>query len=349
MSEERTEAPTPKRREEVRKRGQTSRSHDLTGAVVLLAGLYGLKLIVTSLHGQLTGLVVGSILSVGTLDPTARPSGGMAGLEVVIKVLPPFFGLLALAALASTMLQGGFTFAPNLLAPKAERVNPIAGFKRIVSAQGLVQGAKTLLKFAVVALVGFLVIRGRLPELARLGALDLMPAVGMLLDLVWELLFKSAIALLLVGVADWLWERRRFLQSLRMTKQEVKEEFRQQEGDPNVRAQVRRKRDQMHQQMMKNVRTADVVITNPTHIAVALKYDPVTMAAPVVVAKGQDFLAQRIKEVAAEAGIPLMENKPLARSLYKLVAVGGMIPVELYLAVAEVLAFVFRLRAERTS
>jgi flagellar biosynthetic protein FlhB len=347
VSEERTEAPTPKKREEVRKKGQTSRSQDLTGAVVLLAGLYGLKLIAMALHGQLTGLLVGSILSVGTIDPTARPSGGMAGLDVVMKVMPPFFGLLAVAALASTVLQGGFTFAPNLLAPKSERINPFAGFKRLVSMQGLVQGGKTLVKFAAVALTSYLVIRGRLPELSRLGALDLMSAIGMLLDLVWELLFKSVIALLLVGIADWLWERRRFLNSIRMTKQEVKEEFRQQEGDPNVRAQIRRKRDQMHQQMMKNVGTADVVVTNPTHIAVALKYDPVTMAAPIVIAKGQDFLAQRIKEAAAEARIPAMENKPLARALYKLVPIGGMIPAELYLAVAEVLAFVFRLRGER--
>jgi flagellar biosynthesis protein FlhB len=346
MAEERTEAATPKRREEVRKRGQTARSQDLTGAVVLLAGLYALKTLAGTLKDQLSGLLVTNLLALGDLDKNAPPSTATSGLGAMVAVLPPLLGALALAAILASVIQGGSTFAPGLLSPKSERVNPIAGTKRILSIQSLIQLAKSLAKFGIVALVATIVIRGHLSEIAGLGALDLMPAASVIVGLIWEIAFKSALAMLLLGILDWLWERRRFLNSIRMTKQEVKEEYRQSEGDPHVRAQLKNKRHQFLQQMMKDVRTADVVITNPTHFAVALKYDPDSMGAPRVIAKGQDYLALRLREAAKEARVPVLENKPLARALYKLVPVGKEIPPELFVAVAEVLAFVFRLKRE---
>jgi flagellar biosynthetic protein FlhB len=347
MAEERTEAPTPKRRAEARKRGQTSRSQDLTTAAVLLAGLYGLKMAAGAVKGQISALLVGNILAVGALDRTGPVNTGTNVLTALLGILPPLLGIMAFAALTTSVLQGGFTFAPGLLSPKSERVNPIAGTKRIFSTQGLMHFGKSLAKFAAVGLVAMTVIRGRLDDLAGLGALDLVPALTLLVDLVWQVALRSALALLALGILDWLWERRRFLQSLRMTKKEVEEENRQSEGDPHVRAKLRSKRQQFLLQMMKDVRTADVVVTNPTHFAVALKYDQATMAAPTVIAKGQDFLALRIREAAAEARVPVMENPPLARALYKLVPVGREIPSQLYVAVAEVLAFVYRLKRER--
>lgn len=349
MAEDRTEAPTPKRREEARKRGQTARSQDLTTAIVLLAGLYAIKMLAGAVKAQLSGLLVGNILAVGALDRSGPPSTGTNVLGVLGQILPPLLGVLAVAGVAASALQGGFTFAPGLLSPKWERVNPTAGLKRICSTQGLMQLGKTLAKFAVVALTATMVIRGRQDEIAALGALDLLPALSRLLDLLWDVLLKSTLAILVLGIADWLWERRRFLNSIRMTKKEVAEEHRQSEGDPHVRAQLRGKRRQFLQQMMKDVKTADVVVTNPTHFAVALRYDPATMAAPIVIAKGQDFLALRIRAAAAEARVPVLENPPLARALYRLVPVGREVPAELYVAVAEVLAFVFRLKAERTA
>jgi flagellar biosynthetic protein FlhB len=344
MAEERTEAATPKRREEVRKRGQTARSQDLTTAIVLLAGLYGIKILAGTLRGRLSDLLVGNILAVGAVDKSAPPTMGSNVLGTLVAILPPMLGLMAFAAVAASVLQGGSTFAPGLLSPKSERVNPIAGMKRIISTQGLMQLAKSLAKFLIVGLVATSVLRGHLGEVAGLGSLDLMSSVSMLLNLIWELVLKSSLALLALAILDWLWQRKQFLNSIRMTKQEVKEEYRQSEGDPHVRAQIKSKRQQFLQQMMKDVTTADVVVTNPTHFAVALKYDSETMAAPRVIAKGVDFLALRLRDAAREAGVPVLENRPLARALYKLVPVGKEIPAQLYVAVAEVLAFVFRLK-----
>jgi flagellar biosynthetic protein FlhB len=345
MAEERTEAPTPKRREEVRKRGQTARSQDLTTAIVLLAGLYTLKLTAGLTLDRLSALLVGHILAVGALDKTAAP--GTSVLGALAAILPPLLGMLAFAAVAASVLQGGFMFVPGLLTPKWERVNPIAGTKRIFSTQGLLLLLKTLAKFLIVATVATSVIRAHRAELAALGATELTPALALLLNLTWELLLKSALAMLALAILDWLWERRRFLQSVRMTKREVQEELRQSEGDPHVRAQQKSRRMRFLQQMMRDVRKADVVVTNPTHYAVALKYDPATMAAPIVLAKGQDYLALKIRQLAVDAHVPVVENKPLAKALYQMVPVGKEIPPELYVAVAEVLAFVFRLRRER--
>ena len=344
MAGERTEAPTPRRREEARKQGQTSRSQDLTAAAVLLAGLYGIKILAGTLKDRLSALLVGNILAVGEVDKTAVPSTGMNVLGILVDILPPLLGVMALAALVTSVIQGGFMFVPGLLTPKLERVNPISGTKKILSKQGLIRLGKSFAKLLAVGLTGWMVIRGHLEELAGLGALDLVPAISLLMGLVWELLFKSTMALLGLGILDWLWERRRFLNSIRMSKEEIKEENRQSEGDPHVRGQIRSRRMQFLQQMMKDVPRADVVVTNPTHFAVALKYNPEEATAPMVLAKGQDYLALRIRELARESGVPVLENPPLARALYKLTPVGREIPPELYVAVAEVLAFVFRLK-----
>ncbi len=347
MAEERTEAPTPKRREEVRKRGQTARSQDLTTAIVLLAGLYTIKILAAGVLDRLSGLLVGNILAVGVLDKSAAPSGGTSVIGTLIAILPPLLGVLAVAAVVASGLQGGFIFVPGLLTPKSERVNPLAGTKRILSIQGLLTAGKALAKFAIIALVATTVIRSHLADLAAIGAVELMPAARLMMGLIWEVLFKSAMAMLALAILDWLWERRRFLNSIRMTKKEIADEAKQSDGDPHIRAQMRSKRQQFLQQMMKDVRRADVVVTNPTHFAVAIQYNPESMAAPIVLAKGQDFLALRIREVAAAARVPVMENPPLARALYKLVKVGHPIPPHLYVAVAEVLAFVYRLKGRR--
>jgi flagellar biosynthetic protein FlhB len=347
MAEEKTEQATPKRRAEVRKRGQTSRSPDMTTAAVLMAGLYGLKILAGSVQAKLTLLLTGSLAAVGTVDKNADLNPGMSVVGVLGGILPPLLGILAIAAVGASVLQGGFLFVPGLLSPKFDRVNPGAGLKRILSVQGLSQLVKSLAKIGAVGLVVWITLRSHQAELAALGALDLRQATSRLVSLIWEVAFRSALAMLAIGAMDWLWQRRRFLQSIKMTKKEVEEENRQSEGDPHVRAQQKGKRQQFFLKMMQSVKTADVVVTNPTHFAVALKYDPTAMSAPIVVAKGADHLALRIRELAKEAGVPVMENPPLARALYRLVKVNFPIPAELYVAVAEVLAFVFRLKAER--
>jgi flagellar biosynthetic protein FlhB len=340
---ERTEAATPKRRREVRKRGQTARSADLTGAAALLAGLYAIKLVAGGIEGRLSGFVQSSFLLAGNAPRTGSLPSPAAVFGLVLDILPPLAGALVLTALGLSIVQGGFIFAPGLLVPKFERVNPLAGARRLFSAQGALQFGKTLARFAIVALVTGMTIRSHAQDLAQAGTLELAAGVRLLLTLLWEILLKAALAMCVLGMADWLWQRRRFLQSIRMTRQEVKEEYRQSEGDPQIRAQIRRRRMEFMQQMIAATRKADVVVTNPTHVAVALKYDEMTMAAPIVVAKGQEYLAQTIREVARESGVPVLSNPPLARALYRSVPVGRPIPPELYVAVAEVLAFVYRL------
>lgn len=346
MAEDRSEDPTPKRREESRKRGQTARSQDLTSAVVLLAGLYGIKILAGGLKDRLSALLVGNLLAIGApVDPdSAALNAGTSAIGTLVDTLPPLLGMLVAAALAVSVLQGGFMFVPGLLTPKLERVNLIAGTKKILSMQGLIRLGQSLAKLAVIAGITAMTIHSHLEELAGLGTVDLMTAVSRLLSLIWEVLFRGALALLGLAILDWVMQRRRHLQSIRMTKKEVTDENRQSEGDPHVRAQLRGKRQQFLQQMMQDVKTADVVVTNPTHFAVALKYDPTGAGAPTVIAKGQDHLALRLREAAAEARIPVMQNPPLARALYKLVPVGREIPPELFVAVAEVLAFVYRLK-----
>jgi flagellar biosynthetic protein FlhB len=346
MSEERTEAATPRRREEVRKKGQTSRSHDLTSAAVLLAGLYGIKALSASMAGKFSGLITGSIAAAGSIDKAAKPTAGVDYFGAITSLLPPLLGLMAFVAIAVSVLQAGMIFAPGAMAPKFERINPLAGFKRIVSMQGLMASGKTLAKFLAVGATVGLVLQGNFDKLSTIGMLDLMPAVSVVIGVIWDAIFKSAIAILVLGVLDFVWERRRFLKSIRMTKQEVKQEMRQSEGDPLVKGQQKRRREQMLREMMKNVRTADVLVMNPKHFAVALKYDPLTMVAPQVIAKGQDLVALQMRETAREVGVPVVENPPLARTLYRLVKVGREIPADLYMAVAEILAFVFRLKAE---
>ena len=344
MAEEKTEAATPKRRQDVRRRGQTARSADLTGALVLLAGIYAIKLVAGGVEGQLSGFLQQSFVLAGNSTRTGALPSGMAILGLMAGILPPLVGAMALMAIGASIAQGGFLFAPNLLLPKFERVNPLAGAKRLFSLQGLVQFAKTMTKFGAVAGIAIMTIKGHDTALAQAGSLELSDSVSLLLNLLWQIVFNAVLVMCAIGALDFLWERRRFLQSIRMTKQEVKEEYRQSEGDPHVRAQLRRRRQEFMAQMMAAVKKADVVVTNPTHFAVALQYDEVAMAAPTVVAKGQDFLAQTLKEVAREAGVPVLENAPLARALYRAVPVGKPIPPDLYVAVAEVLAFIYKLR-----
>jgi flagellar biosynthetic protein FlhB len=344
MAGERTEAATPKRRQDVRKRGQTSRSADLTGALVLLAGIYAVKLVAGGVEGQISGFLQSSFVLAGDSVRTGALPSGMSVLSLMAGILPPLIGAMALTAIGVTIAQGGFVFAPGLLSPKFERINPLAGAKRLLSPQGLLQFLKTMAKFGAVAGVTITTIKSHDSALAQAGTLELSDSVRLLLDLLWQILFNAVLVMCAIGALDWLWERRRFLQSIRMTKQEVKEEMRQSEGDPHVRAQLRRRRVEFMQQLMAAVKKADVVVTNPTHFAVALQYDETSMAAPTVVAKGQDFLAQTLKDAARDAGVPVLENPPLARALYRSVAVGKPIPPELYVAVAEVLAFVYKLK-----
>ena len=231
--------------------------------------------------------------------------------------------------------------------PKFNKLNPISGFKKIFSVNALVELVKSIAKILLIGYVCYSYLKDKWPILFNLYDVSLMQALGLVAETVTDLGIRVAVFYMLLAFADFAYQKFKFANDMKMTKQEVKEEFKQQEGDPQVKGKIRQKmRETSMKRMMQSLPLADVVITNPTHYAVAIKYDPQVADAPLVIAKGEDYLAARIKEVAKENNIEIVENKPLARMLYANVDIGQAVPPELYQAVAEVLAFVYHLQGK---
>jgi len=346
-----TEAPTPKRRAETRERGQAAKSSDLTGAGVLLFGT--IALLLTS--GKIVKATSGAMRLI--FSDIARPhsmttAAGLHGLASIVettmlKAVAPVAILCLAAGLLLNILQIGFRFTPKVITPKFSKISPLAGFKNLFSSRTTFNLGKDLAK---VALIGGLVALSLIPDLTHLGA-----SVGTTPDglthlvqsSVKTIVIRAIIGYLLIGVADYFFQRQKFEQSLKMTKQEVKEESKQRDLPPEVKRAIRRRQfQQARARMMKAVPHADVVVTNPTHYAVALEYSG-DHVAPIVVAKGKDHVALQIRRIAEENNIPIVPDPPLARELYRLVEVDQMIPADLYAAVAQVLAFVYRLAARK--
>lgn len=347
--QEKTEDPTPRKREEARKEGRVPRSQELTTAVVLLGGTAALlNLGAGALASQSTDFFR---TSTGWLraDPlTVDGASAMLrqGATALALGLVPFFGVLAAMIVAVGLVQSRGITKADAFAPKFEHVNPWAGFTKIFGPQAAFTALKALLKFLVIGLVTWTVFKTALPGMVLLtGAVETQILVS-LHTLVWKLVSATGIAFLAITLLDYGVEVRRYEKSLRMTKQEIIDEHKETEGNPLVKHRLRSLGQAMiRKRMLGDVPKADVVITNPTHIAIALRYDPTESSAPIVLAMGERKLAERIKAIAAAAGVPLVENKPLARALLATATVGSPIPSELFTAVAEVLAFVYRRRA----
>jgi len=248
------------------------------------------------------------------------------------------------------MLQTGFLVAPQALKPSFNRLNPLTGVKRFFSARGLVETVKAVAKIGIISWIAWTTIRGGYQDMLATIRMDLPAILGTIGDMLFRLATRIIGFLLVLSAADFGYQRYAFEKSIRMTKQEVKMESKQQEGDPLIKSRIRaRQRQIAKRRMMSDVPLADVIITNPTHFAVALKYDSAKNGAPLVVAKGADLLAAKIREMAAEHDIPIVENPPLARNLYKNVEIGREIPADLFAPVAEVLAYVYAINARRRS
>ncbi|MCL4304987.1 flagellar biosynthesis protein FlhB [bacterium] len=343
----RTEKPTPRRRTQAREKGSVARSQDLNSAVVLLGAAITLTWLGSSMVSGLGGILKDLLKRSGRLDLGIKEIQDLAALELVevAEVVLPFLVTLMLVGFLVNVLQVGFQLSWKAAAPNWSRLNPMSGFKRFFSTRAVVELCKSLLKLGLVGLVLFFTLQAASLESSWLFFMpkeQMIPEMGRKLD---DLFRVAAFVLLAIGIIDYLYQRYDHERSLKMTKEEVKEEAKQQEGDPKVKSKIREIMIRSTlRRMMKSVPEADVIITNPTHIAVALKYDRHKSSAPVVVAKGARKVAERIKEVAAEHGVPIVENKPLARTLFKSVDVGMEIPVELYKAVAEILAYVYRIK-----
>jgi flagellar biosynthetic protein FlhB len=343
---EKTEQATPRRREEVRKKGQVAKSVDLTSAIVLLSAMLALYFLAPTLLGTLTDVTRSYIESAATMqiDATMAQALMMKATLQAGAFFMPFMLVLATAALLANVAQVGFTLSGYPLTPRMEKLNPMSGLKRMFSARALVELAKSIFKLLIVSLIAYLTIRSEFQRLISLTNADVWGAWAFLGSMCFTLGMRIAIAFLILGLIDYGFQRYQFEQDIKMTKEEVRQEVKDFEGDPQIRARLRRIRRQMAiSRMMAEVPRAAVVVTNPTELAIALQYDNEKSPAPAVVAKGARLMAERIRELAAEAGVPIVENVPLAQMLYKSVEVGGYIPERLYRAVAEVLAYVYQI------
>jgi flagellar biosynthetic protein FlhB len=341
---EKTEKATPKRRKQARKDGQIGNTPEAGAWAGMLVASYVLPNIFRSLMASSSGLIIqlGGIIE----NPDPKVATKVAGTAVVsaMKTVLPLSIMIALIGVVSVAAQGGLYFSPKAWKPKFSRMNPLQGIKRVFGPHGLWNLIKSLIKTALLAVVVYTSIRKLVPTVMGSGALPISDLLHICIATVLGLIRYAAIAGLAMAAVDFVVVRRRNNKSLKMTKQEIKEEYKSQEGDPHIRAQ--RKARQMalrRNRMMADVPKADVVLVNPTHVAVALKYDP-SKGAPRVVAKGADHVAARIRAVAEQHRIPMIADVPLARSLYKEVEIGQEIPAEMYRAVATVLAFIMTLR-----
>jgi flagellar biosynthesis protein FlhB len=351
QDDNKTEAATPKRKEEARRQGQVAMSRDVSTAAVLLGGIGLLAALLPVGMRKMTDVTrLGLTLSVdraaldGLTIDRVHDVIVQTGETVLLLVFPIFMGI-ALIGAGASLAQTGFLWHPNALQWDFARLNPLKGLSRLASLRSVMELVKGLLKIALITGAGLYVMRDDLAQVPALIAFDMDSA----LLVTGRLALKSALAIagaigLLAGL-DYLYQRYEWERGLRMSKEEIKEEHKAAEGDPLIRSRVRAaQRDLAKKRMTAAVKTADVVVTNPTHLAVALKYDAAKKAAPYVVAKGAGFVAERIRELARHHGVAVVENKFVARTLYKLVDIGKEIPADLYRAVAEILAFVYRAR-----
>ena len=348
--QEKNEQATPRRREEARNQGQVARSAELSSVAILLAGLMALSGMGAFMYRGLAQFTTHMLTDGFTiqLDPANTPAYIWDWAGTTTQVAAPLLVVLTAVALLINYAQVGAVFTGKPLMPKFDRINPLSGVTRLFSMHGLVELAKGLFKIAIIVYITYLTIANEAVNYIRFLDMEVGQIFALSGELILKLGYRILMALLVLSVLDYAFQRWEFEKSLRMSKQEIKEEFKQQEGDPHVRARIRSlQREMSRRRMMDDVPKADVVVTNPTHLAVALRYDPEAMAAPQVVAKGQRLMAQKIKEMAREAGVPLVEDKPLARALFKAAQVGDTVPEELFKAVAQVLAFVYQLKRKK--
>ena len=340
-----TESATPRKREEARKKGQVARSAELNTAL----GILGMALVL-NLSGHFMLIELNKIANHtwGQLGRLELDQGELMrhsltfGLELLLVLGPILLGAVVLA-IGSNVLQVGFLFAPEVLSLKWDNLSPAKGWERIASRRTAVELGKAFLKVGVVGITAWVTVTGKIETLLALMNTDLSLFFGAIGGLAGTVMLRVGLVMLALALADYFSQRWEYEENLKMTKQEVKDEFRQTEGDPMVKARIRRlQQEAAKRRMFAELPNADVVITNPVHLAVALKYDGTSMDAPVVLAKGARLMAARIKSIAAEHGIPVLENKPLARAIYASTPVGGTVPSAFFSAVAEVLALVYQ-------
>jgi flagellar biosynthetic protein FlhB len=344
---EKTESATPKKRQEARKKGQVAKSNELPAAFILFFTflsfvMFGgflkqrfFNIFDVTLHDYL--LMDVSVTNVTTLFGNLLIEG--------LILLAPIFVVTMLIALLGNFLQIGLLFTGDPLLMKFNKLNPIEGAKKIFGLRSLVEFLKSMLKVSVVGVIVYITLSGQIKEIMKLSHYSLENTLSFVASITVRLGITIGLILVVLAIFDYIYQKYEHEKSLKMSKQDIKDEYKKSEGDPLIKGKIKeRQRKLAMQRMMQEIPNADVVITNPTHFAIALKYNASAMEAPKVIAKGQDYLALKIREIAKNNGIVMMENKPLARALYNQVEVGDSIPADLFQAVAEVLAYVYKIK-----
>lgn len=347
--EDKTEKATPKKREDARKKGQVLQSKEIVAALLLTFVFAGINIFGGYIYSEIAAFTnkvfteYTAIEDLYTINMLSRLFFETIG--VILKTTAPIFAIAVITSVIASYAQVGFLFTTETLGIKFSRINPLSGAKRLFSAHAVVELLKSIFKIGVVGFIAYKYLDSEKNSVLNLMSMDAM-GIGIYLGTVSiNIAVRICVALVILGILDYLYQWWDFERNLKMSKQEVKEEYKMTEGNPEVKSKIKQKQRQISmRRMLHDVPKADVIITNPTHFAVAIKYDQKVSSAPMVIAKGQDFLAQRIKEVAKENNIEIIENKPLARTLYSTVDIGEAIPPDLYQAVAEVLAFVYSLK-----
>ncbi len=342
---EKTEEPTAKKRADARKKGQVGKSQELNTGFVLLIAFFVIKMLWEHIYSEIY-IFATYIYShlVQNIDTETLLELFLEIILLLLKTVFPIMFAVLLTGLAINFYQVGLQLNTEAIGFKLSKLNPINGFGRIFSKRSLVELAKSLFKIAIIGFFLYRSLKDEIPYMPQFIYYDLGTSLEELSKILFAMVFQVIAVILILAVLDYAYQKWQTTQDLKMTKQEVKDEMKQSEGDPQIKGKIRQKQRQMAMaRMMQEVPKADVIITNPTHFAVALSYEQ-GMTAPIIVAKGQDLVAQKIKRIAKEHNVPIVENKPLARALYASVEVGDAVPENLYQAVAEVLAYVYRLK-----
>lgn len=350
---EKTEPATQKKLDDARKEGKVAKSKDITQAFDLVVLFLLLKVFLGYVGERMLGLFPATHGRIADILESSMGKFGEKTASVIITnaivewlaIVWPFFLFGFVVTFLVSVYQVGWKVSMKTMEPKLSKFNPISGFKRILSKDSLFELLKSIVKVGVIIYIAYTNIKDEADALFILYEIELEQAIALVGRIILDVGLQISIVYVLVGVADFFYQRHKFNEEMKMTKQEVKDEYKNTEGDPQIKGRIRQKmREVSQKRMMQDVPQADVVITNPTHFAVAIKYDAEASKAPIVVAKGEDYLAQKIKEVAREHHVEIVENKPLARMLYHNVDIGSEIPPELYQAVAEVLAMVYHMK-----
>ena len=350
-SGDKTEEPTPHKLSEARKKGQITKSKEVTSAFGYIAAYVALRSVAQPLWDHMVNLshyVFGRMSNVALSDGAFTQEILVQAMISFLLAIGPLFLVVFLVSLIIEYFQTGGMMSTESIAPKIEKLNPIEGFKKMFALKGLVTLFINLVKIFLVFWISFKVLMDRYPLIITTVNNDLWLTMGFVGDTVFTIAMRIGVFYIAVAAFDYLFQRHEFMKQMKMSKQEVKEEYKRLEGDPQIKRRMREMQREMSQgRMMGNVPKSDVVVTNPTHYAVALKYDAKTMRSPIVLAKGQRMQALEIRKIAEEHFIPIVENQSLARALYKVTDAGEEIPYELFKAVAEVLAFVYNLKKKR--